>query len=189
MNYIQLKNNQFIVCCTLYSSSPIDINFLFDTGACETVVCWKYIRMINLQFTGEEKPFMSYSGKKLVCKQVFVKNFDINGISVGPVKIWVTDNAGISKNLLGMDLLGKVDFNYLVSRGSMGVRMPFDGYNVRVINNNVYYYLTTVLMPLNLENKRDAVLSLLPKNIDMQLTDFKKLVTDIINTWLDGGEV
>ena len=99
--------------------TPIELTFKFDTGSQNTCIAAAEIQLVNSEedFISKYKPRWKFEGSgiddnsKISFYQIMVDNFFVQGITLGPVPIYITFDKRFSKRLLGLDLLNLLNIH------------------------------------------------------------------------------
>lgn len=118
MYSVKLINGRFLVSSVLNSGAYCVVDFLFDTGAKNTVISDKNLRGLTLNKTGRRTVFKSVSGDELGAYEGCVQQMTIGTIDIGKTNIWIVDRPyTLQIPLLGMYVLQKLSFNYDANAG------------------------------------------------------------------------
>ncbi len=99
--------------------TPINLQFKFDPGAQNTCVSAAELHITDSEdvFVEKYKPNWKYEGtgiddrSSIYFYQVIVDSFEVQGVELGKVPIYITFDDRFSKRLLGLDLLNLLNYS------------------------------------------------------------------------------
>lgn len=105
----EVQDRIYVTC--LYNCGEVRVlSMLFDTGAVRTVVCSDSLEGVEIHPTGRHQKFTTATREPVVLSEIVVPQFTVGNIDMRDCRIWTGDDI---TDLLGLDLLSKVNWRYL----------------------------------------------------------------------------
>lgn len=115
------KIDRIYVTCIYNCGYPQLLDLVFDTGAAVTTVGSDFLEELTTHPTGRQFEFETANKSKVLLNEIKVMQFTVGDIDMGCCCIWTGPSVG---NLLGMDLLSKLNWEYSPEAKYLEIRRP-----------------------------------------------------------------
>lgn len=123
----EVDDNNCYVQCVYNCGKPRLLSMLFDTGAVCTTIRIDNIQGHPVMPTGRTSRFKTANETLILLQEITVQQFTVGNIDMGRCFVWTAPQV---ENLLGLDLLSKLNWEYSADTGLIEITKPVDGSGV-----------------------------------------------------------